>query len=224
MVKFDRRPGSRLPKPMHRQIADELRRQIVNGQLVPGLQLPTELELAKRFAVSRGTIRQALTTLRAEGAVAARRGSRWVVLSAPLVQSFSELVSFSAWARGLGHEPGGRVVELARRPASGLDSERLGIPLEAPVYQLLRVRLLSGLPVMIERTTFVESVGALLIQLDLDHESIYERLGDIGVVFARARHTIEAVPAGAVDARLLGTPRRTPLLREVRTTTSQTGE
>jgi len=210
-------------RPLHRHIADELRRQILDEHLVPGYQLPSEHELARRYGASRGTVRHALNTLRAEGAIAARRGARWVVLAAPLMQSFSELLSFSAWARSQGHEPGGRVIELSRRPSQEADVERLGISPGEQVYHLLRVRTLSGTPVMVERTTFVEDVGRVLVDLDLEEASIYEQLGDLGVVFARARHTIDAVPATAEDARLLSIARRTPLLRQRRASTSQTG-
>jgi GntR family transcriptional regulator len=210
-------------RPLHSRIADELRRQILDEHLVPGYLLPSESELARTFGASRGTVRQALNQLRAEGAIAARRGARWVVLAAPLVQSFSELLSFSAWAYSEGHEPGGTVIELARRPAGGADAEKLKVARGEPVYQLVRVRTLSGSPVMIERTTFVEEVGRLLVDLDLESCSIYEELGDHGIVFARARHTIEAIPASAEDARLLEVPRRTPLLRQRRASISQTG-
>src|SRR5262249_51928638 len=180
-------------EPLHRYIADKLRRQILDEHLVPGYQLPSEHELARTFGASRGTVRHALNQLRSEGAIAARRGSRWVVLAAPLVQSFSELLSFSAWARAEGHEPGGRVLELARRPAGEQEATMLKVGVGQPVYHLLRVRSLSGTPVMIERTTFVEPVGELLIRLDLETSSIYEQLGDCGIVFARARHTIDAI-------------------------------
>jgi GntR family transcriptional regulator len=210
--------------PLHRRIADELRRQILEKQLVPGHRLPSEHELARRYVASRGTIRHALSTLRAEGAIVAGRGSRWVVLGEPLVQSFSELVSFSAWARAEGHVPGGSIVELARRPATKADVSRLAVLEGEPVFHLVRIRLLSGVPVMIERTSFVEAVGSLLVDLDLEHDSIYEQLGDRGIVFARARHTIDAVAASADDARLLDVPRRTPLLRERRSTTSPAGQ
>jgi GntR family transcriptional regulator len=211
-------------QPLHRYIADELRRQILDEHLVPGFQLPSEHELAQTFGASRGTVRQALNQLRGEGAIAARRGSRWVVLAAPLVQSFSELLSFSSWARAEGHEPGGTEVELTRRRASEVDAERLKIAVGEPVYRLLRVRTLSETPVMIERTTFIEEIGRLLIDFDIDTASIYEQLGDHGIVFARARHTIDAIPATAEDARLLGVARRTPLLRQRRSSTSQTGQ
>src|SRR5262249_28202847 len=161
---------------LHKHIADELRRQILDEHLVPGYQLPSEHELARTFGASRGTVRHALTKLRSERAIAARRGSRWVVLAAPLVQTFSELLSVSAGARSEGPEPGGQVLEPARRPAGESEAAALKVGVGEPVYHLLRVRTLSGTAVMVERTTFVETVGELLVHLDLETSSIYEQL------------------------------------------------
>jgi hypothetical protein len=53
---------------------------------------------------------------------------------------------------------------------------------------------------MIERTAYVERVGALLSLVDLDRESICERLEEYGIVFANAEHVIDAVNADAEDA------------------------
>ena len=58
-----------------RLIAEELRREIVSGARVPGSRLPSEGELAERFAVHRNTVRQAVATLAAEHLVVSRRGS-----------------------------------------------------------------------------------------------------------------------------------------------------
>ena len=54
-------------------------------------------------------------------------------------------------------------------------------------------------------------------------ESITERLEELGVVFADAEHVIDAVPASAEDARLLGVRPRVPMLRERRLTTDLAG-
>jgi GntR family transcriptional regulator len=208
---------------MHLRITEAIRRAIRSGSYPPGSQLPSERELAEEFDVSRGTVRQALATLRAEGVVASRKGARGVVLSEPRAQSFSELLSFSAWARSLGEEPSGRVVELVRRYADAADAQRLDVPEGDPVFSLVRVRMLGGAPVMIERTTFVESVGRRVASVDLESDSIYARLGEHGVVFAQARHYVSAIPADAEDAELLGVEPGTPLLRQVRRTTSPEG-
>ncbi|HJZ27435.1 MAG TPA: UTRA domain-containing protein, partial [Streptosporangiaceae bacterium] len=58
---------------------------------------------------------------------------------------------------------------------------------------------------------------------DLEHGSITERLEELGIVFADAEHVIDAVPASAEDARLLGVSPRVPMLRERRLTTDLAG-
>jgi GntR family transcriptional regulator len=210
-------------RPLYARLADELRASIRDGRHPPGALLPSESELAVRHRASRGTVRHAIALLAAEGSIASRQGARSVVLAQPRTQSFGELLSFSAWAHAIGEVPRGRMVELRRRRAVPAEAERLGLPAGADVYALVRVRLLGERPVMIERTTFVESVGVLLGSLRLEVDSIYERLAERGVVFAHARHVIEALGADEGDAALLDVPAGTPLLRQQRRTTSPDG-
>jgi GntR family transcriptional regulator len=76
---------------------------------------------------------------------------------------------------------------------------------------------------MIERTNFAPRIGELLAAVDLENKSIYAELARHGIVFASARHAISAMAASRVDARLLGVPARTPLLRIRRQAFSGTG-
>jgi GntR family transcriptional regulator len=147
-----------------------------------------------------------------------------VVFGGPRVQSFGELLSFSRWARAMGEVPGGRVVSLERRPATAAEAARLAIGAESLVYFLMRVRLLSGRPVMLERAVYPEKVGALVAGLDLTRESITERLEELGVAFTDAEHVIDAVPASAEDARWLEVRAGAALLRERRFTTDRSGQ
>ena len=211
------------PTSLYRKVADDLRAAIGAGEYPPGTRLPSESDLAERYSVSRGTVRQAFAALRADGVIASRRGARRIVLGGPQLQSFGELLSFSRWARAIGEQPSGRVIAMARREAKASEGEALGLPPGAVIYHLTRVRLLSGQPVMIERTAFPDRVGALVAGIDGDHQSIYERLEELGVVFADAEHIIDSVPASADDARLLGCRPRVPLLRERRRTTDPSG-
>jgi GntR family transcriptional regulator len=208
---------------LYRKVADDLRAAIAAGTYPPGTRLPSESDLAERYSVSRGTVRQAFGALRADGVIASRRGARRIVLGGPRLQSFGELLSFSRWAKAMGERPSGRVVDLTRREARPSEAEQLGLPPGAVIYHLTRVRMLSGRPVMIERTAFPERVGALVAGIDANRESIYERLQELGVMFADAEHVIDAVPASTDDARLLGCRPRAPLLRERRRTTDPAG-
>ena len=209
---------------LYRKVAEDIKAAIAAGAYPPGALLPSEAELAEQYSVSRGTVRQAFAALRADGVIASRRGARRVVIGGPRVQSFGELLSFSRWARAIGEVPSGRVVSLDRRPASDAESTRFGLPDGGVVYCLVRVRLLSERPVMVERAVYPEKVGVLVAGFDLATESIAERLEQLGVVFTDAEHVIDAVSALAEDARWLGVRAGVPLLRERRFTTDRSGQ
>lgn len=57
------------------QIADQLRAAIASGSLKPGDRLPSEVQLAEKYGVSRGTVREAVRLLVAEHLVASTRGA-----------------------------------------------------------------------------------------------------------------------------------------------------
>ncbi|MCD4524284.1 FadR/GntR family transcriptional regulator [Nocardioides sp. cx-173] len=57
-------------------IATQLRRQIVHGELRPGMTLPPEMQLMEQYGVSRPTLREAFRILEAEALINVRRGSR----------------------------------------------------------------------------------------------------------------------------------------------------
>lgn len=207
----------------YQDVALQLRRAISDGTYPPGSRLPSENELAQRFGVARSTIRHALAVLGEDGLVASHQGARRTVLAEPRLQNFGELRSFSRWARSIGEEPGGRVELLERRAATEIQARELGLSPGDPLIYIVRARLLGDAPVMIERTAYVERAGLLLSFVDLERESISERLEEHGIVFAHAEHTIDAVNATPDDARLLGVEVGTALLRERRRSSDPQG-
>lgn len=208
---------------MHARVADKLRGRIGRGELMPGAALPSEAQLCEQFGASRGTIRSALAALRREGLIDGSQGRPPVVRDAVASQPFENLLSFTAWAEQLGRTPGQRTIEVARRAVSGAAARELGLEPGTLGVDVLRLRLLDGEPVMLERATFVEPVGRLLFDFDPDAGSIYAYLTAEGVDLRSARHTFDAVPAEALEAELLGVPTGAPLLRERRRATCADG-
>lgn len=63
-----------MPDPMYRRIAEDLRLQIEAGELAPGAQVKTELELRETYDASRNTVRDAIKLLITRGLVETRPG------------------------------------------------------------------------------------------------------------------------------------------------------
>ncbi len=78
--------------PMYRQIADDLRRQIEAGELAPGAQLMTEMELREAYDASRNTVRDAIKLLITRGLVETRPGQGTFVVQqiVPFVTTLSD--------------------------------------------------------------------------------------------------------------------------------------
>ncbi|GIH23944.1 GntR family transcriptional regulator [Acrocarpospora phusangensis] len=210
--------------PLYERIAAEIRHQIASGNLPVGAALPSESQLCEHWGASRAPVRQALAALRAEGLIGGGQGKPPVVRSQAVTQSFETFLSFSRWAQDLGRTPGQRTLEIAKRPASPEAADALGLAEGEPVVELLRVRLLDGIPAMIERTAFVWSVGRLLFDHDCDSGSIFAYLSSQGVDLSRGRHVFDAVNADSTDSELLEIPAGAALLRERRHTSSAAGD
>ncbi len=74
-------------RPKHQVLSDWLREQLTAGVFSSGQQIPTENELARRFGISRQTVRQAIGALESEGLLSRVRGSGTFVRDAALPRS-----------------------------------------------------------------------------------------------------------------------------------------
>ena len=61
--------------PRYRQIMDDLRRRIAEGELAPGSKLPTTRKLAEHYGTTPGTVRAAVERLLDAGELVGRQGS-----------------------------------------------------------------------------------------------------------------------------------------------------
>lgn len=124
---------------MYRQIADYVRGLVTAGSLKEGEQIPSERDLIERFGAARGTVRQAMSVLRAEGLIAIEHGRGAYVRRRPAVRR----LSFDRFARR--HRKQGKAAYIAEMEAEGRSSEvevfRVGQDAAArDVAQRLRIK------------------------------------------------------------------------------------
>lgn len=97
-----------MAQPMYQQIADDLRGRIDSGELAPGAQLPTELELREKYEASRNTIRDAIKRLTSLGLVETRPGQGTFV-----VQQIDPFVTTLTGELEAGRAPGENTAYLS---------------------------------------------------------------------------------------------------------------
>jgi DNA-binding FadR family transcriptional regulator len=85
------------PQRLYRQIADQLRTLITQGEYKPGERLPAERDLAKQLGVSRPSVREALIALEVEGWVEVRTGSGVFVLQRAATRHTDKKVPANEW-------------------------------------------------------------------------------------------------------------------------------
>ena len=78
---------------LYDQIKDDLLSKIKDGTYPEGQTIPSELELAEMYGVSRPTIRQALQILVSDGYLEKRRRRGTVVTKPKVSQSFTMSIS-----------------------------------------------------------------------------------------------------------------------------------
>lgn len=209
-------------RPLYRKIADDLQAQVQQGEFTDS-RLPSESDISRQYGVSRGTARQAFMVLRASGVISSRQGARRHVQAGQRVQSMGELLSFSRWARSVGEVPSSRTLHAEQVTGPEFARERLDVPADEDVFHIERVRLLSGAPVMLESTYYPLRLVPTLREIEMDTESITDRLEEAGVVLANAEHRIDAIGASQREAELLELAPGTALMRTLRHTTDATG-
>src|SRR5580658_1921983 len=162
---------------VHAQIEDWLAGEIAVGALMPGDRLPTEHDLAAWFGVSRMTLRHALAELARRGLVtrAVGRHGGTFVAAPKLEQDLTTLAGFSEQLRRHGMVAGARVLSARPRPAGPAAGAALRIGEGEEVYEVRRIRLADGRPIVLERSLFPAARFPGLLDLRLDG-SLYEAL------------------------------------------------
>lgn len=154
-------PGS--PVPLYHQLATSLSTAIAEGRFKAGERLPSEPELARRFGVTRPTVRQATRLLAERRLVEAKRGSgTFVCAPAEQVDLFSLAGTLDAFERS-GVQLERRLLGKIRKVA--VEQGRAGHPFAGRVaYHFRRLSRVRGCPVLLEDfyvdpTTFPELEG-----------------------------------------------------------------
>jgi len=147
--------------PKYVQISDHLRARIVEGQLRPGDEVPSERQLAAEWKVARPTATKALDVLRREGYVAGRQGAGTFVTDPnPFHRRANERYVRSA-ETGRIYPPNerARILVAERVEAPDYVGQALDLQPSTAVVQRKRLTLRDGEPVELSTSWYDASIG-----------------------------------------------------------------
>lgn len=204
-------------RPAYVRIADDLRGQIVDGNLTAGARLPSRAELAEQYGVSDRVAFEAIRLLVTEGFVTTRSGSGSYVRQRPEVRRLTRSwyrenrtgSPFRADMAAQGRDATWEFHSERTTPSPAI-AERLGLAPDAGVMRTAYRFLADAEPVMLctswEPLELTEGSPVLLPeQGPLAGRGVVERLGTVGVEISHVVENVSARPALATEADQLDT-------------------
>lgn len=197
-------------EPLHLQLREHLRAQILNHSLPPGTSLPSEAQLQVRFGVSRSVVRQALGALEMDGLILRGRGRGSTV--APRREHhrlIHEISGLSTQVAGTGASVGTEVLSFAVQPADAVTAV-LGT---SQVLSVERLRSADGVPIAVIHTWLPLPRFSPLTAGDLTDASLHAVMKskfDVGIVSGKRQ--IRAVPGDEHLMSLLALEEGSPVL------------
>lgn len=211
-----------LSEEVRLQLAEELR----NGTYAPNEKLPSEPDFAKRYGISRPTLREILSGLERDGLIRRVHGvGTFVTPKQTRVDSVLDLdIGITEAVTAAGANLNVDVVESKIGPIREWISTALELPKNSEAFRVERVISVDGTPA---------AHGFDVIPLDIltaagspqyDGGSIYRFLESrCNVHLVGGIAEITPVAASARMARMLACPRNSPLLRLEQTERATTG-
>lgn len=209
-------PSEYDPSPKYLQIRQIMVRWLRSLQV--GDRLPTEQDLARRFGVSRVTIRQALNTLESDGTIARRPGyGTW--LERPVAANDDTRLTgpIEEVSKVIGHTQASLVSSGVQQPDDELRAI-LGLSRAAKVLAVERLRLWDDLPLLLLMAYFPLKVGRAIDIGTLGSGLIVPALKErVDASIFESERRIEATLADAHSAHLLQIAEGAPVLMVNRT-------
>jgi GntR family transcriptional regulator len=224
-------------RPAYRQLADRMRDAISSGEVGPGEQLPSERVIMDESGSARGTVRQAIALLKAEGLIEIEHGRGAFVRRRPPVRRVASdrfarryreagRVAFEAGMAGEGRIPEVEVLEVGPQEADDEIASRLKLGRDHKVLVRRRRYLADGQPMELA-TSFVPwklARGTAIAEADTGPGGIYARLEESGHRLERFVEEVSGRMPSPEEAGALRLSSGVPVIKVVRTAFDTDGQ
>jgi len=183
---------------------NEFAARIASGDLKPGDKLPSERGMQAQFGLARGTIREGLFQLEAEGTIFRRNRSGWYVSPPPVVYDPTRWEGFMSYVAAQGRLPSTRTISTATITADPLLAEVFSRPIGAPLHYIQRLRSIDGRAVLVEKLIVDAALTPGLLQFDLDQSLTAILKNTYSITVARNQVSMQPCALTGAEAEALG--------------------
>ena len=200
--------------PLYIQVKKKITESLVSAEWSPGQSIPSEIELAKRYNVSQGTVRKAIDDLAADKILIRRQGKGTFVSThneENIQLRFLRLTEKSGKKEKLEN----KLISFEKEKASNYIAKALAINTSSTLISIKRLLTFNGKPLILD---FIK-IPAISFR-GLSAEKVVEKNGsmyrmyetDFGIQMLRADEKIKAVAANNESSSMLNVSENAPLL------------
>ena len=202
-----------VPIPLYFQLKRRIERKIKKGELTAGDLLPSERVLARKYDVSRPTIRQALNELVNEGLLFKEKGKGTFVSKPKIDYGFiQKLTTFYEDMENKGYQLKTSIRKKELKKPTRRVAKKLDIECDHKIIFLDRLRYINNEPIVRVFNFLPYKNCPELLDIDLKNKSLYKIMDKkFGIRYFRAEISLFPTVAEKYDADLLGVKEGAPI-------------
>lgn len=154
--------------PHYLALRDQLALRIERGRLGAGSKLPSERDLQEETGAARGTIREALFQLQAEGLIYRRDRSGWYISPPAVTYEPTRWTDFMRSVTEQGRTPSTETLAKVVTPATVALADIFRVVPGTPLYDITRRRAVDGRAVLVEQIIVDPALAPGLLEHSLD--------------------------------------------------------
>ncbi len=142
--------------PLYHQLAEEIKNNIESGVWGPHSLIPSESELCKKYNVSRGTVRQALSQLVQQDFLHRKQGKGTFVAEPKSKERLNIFHSTDQDITGKGIKPFSKILQNEIIEPNPSIANMLKLKMAEKVYKIIGIKIFDGIPMTLETTYLTE--------------------------------------------------------------------
>jgi GntR family histidine utilization transcriptional repressor len=207
-------------QPRYQRIKEFIYRGIKDHTYPPDSQVPAEIELAKRFKVSRMTANRAIRELVNEGILVRHQGLGTFVASIQAESPLLEIRNIADEVRARQHVYSNELCLLVKERATAEVAAHLGVANGSGVFHSLILHKENGVPIQIEDRYVDAATVPGYLEQDFSRMTPNQYLSEL-FPLSDIEHIVEAVLPDQESRQLLEIDRGEPCLQVNRRTWSE---